>query len=72
MMYIREGGFLHNAELFDPEVFRISSAEARDVDPQQRQILEVAYEALAAVGYTKSSLKKSDVGVFVGCCTHEW
>lgn len=71
-MYIREGGFLQKAELFDPEAFGISTAEARDVDPQQRQMLEVAYEAVAAVGYTKSTLKKADIGVFIGCCTHEW
>lgn len=72
MMYIREGGFLNGADLFDPEFFGISDVEARSIDPQQRQVLEVSYEALAFAGHSKPSLRKSDIGVFVGCCTHEW
>lgn len=72
MMYIREGGFISGAQLFDPEAFGISVAEAREIDPQQRQVLEVTYEALSRVGHTKNSLRKADIGVFVGCCTHDW
>lgn len=71
-MYIREGGFLQHAENFDPDAFGISLAEAKEIDPQQRQVLEVTYESLLRAGYTKSSLTKSEIGVFVGCCTHEW
>ena len=44
-MYIREGGFVDDAEMFDGAFFRIGPAEAKAMDPQQRVLLEVAFEA---------------------------
>lgn len=72
MMYVREGGFIDNVDMFDCDMFGISTAEICEMDPQQRQVLEVSYEALLYSGRSKLDLKKSDIGVFVGCCTHEW
>ena len=43
----RYGYFLdQDISLFDPEFFRISGKEAEAMDPQQRMLLEVVYEAL--------------------------
>lgn len=36
------------------------------MDPQQRQLLEVSYEALENAGIPLSSIAGTDVGVFVG------
>ena len=56
------GGFLDNIRDFDSEFFKISEAEARHMDPQQRIFLEVAWEALESTGYAK--IDNTNIGVF--------
>ncbi|MFI5758992.1 type I polyketide synthase [Streptomyces sp. NPDC051569] len=61
------GGFLYDAADFDPGLFGISPREAIVMDPQQRLVLEAAWEALERAGIDAATLRGSaTAGVFVG------
>jgi acyl transferase domain-containing protein len=65
-MYVRKGGFLTDPIWdFDPEPFGISPREASHMDPQQRLILEAAWEALDDAGVA-GRVGGRNVGVYVG------
>lgn len=58
--------------VFDNEFFSISALEAMAMDPQQRILLEVVYEALESAGQRMTMLKGSDTSVFVGLFTGDY
>lgn len=65
--YMRQGGFLAQPlDRFDAAFFGISPREAAFVDPQQRLMMEVTWEALDGAGLAPSRLVGSRTGVFFG------
>ncbi|RCG25471.1 acyltransferase domain-containing protein [Streptomyces diacarni] len=62
----RWGGYLADIEGFDAEFFGLTPREAELMDPQQRVLLEVAWEALEDAGLPPGRLAGTDAGVFVG------
>lgn len=75
-MYSKWGGFINNADQFDPMFFNITPKEAELMDPQERLLLEEAWKILEDAGYSNEKLeayKKSyngyNVGVFAAVTT---
>jgi acyl transferase domain-containing protein len=65
-MCSRRGGFVAGVRGFDAGLFGVSPREAVSVDPLQRLVLEVGWEALEHAGVAPDSLRGSRAGVFVG------
>eukprot|EP00403_Amphidinium_massartii_P019287 CAMPEP_0178414406 /NCGR_PEP_ID=MMETSP0689_2-20121128/23019_1 /TAXON_ID=160604 /ORGANISM="Amphidinium massartii, Strain CS-259" /LENGTH=939 /DNA_ID=CAMNT_0020035693 /DNA_START=14 /DNA_END=2829 /DNA_ORIENTATION=+ len=73
--YTKHGCFgIEGVEFFDNKFFEISPAEAKVMDPLQRQVLEVSYTALLEGGWSKRDLQKKSENIchFVGVDKDDW
>ncbi|MGW8604827.1 type I polyketide synthase, partial [Streptomyces sp. NPDC055893] len=68
----RPGGFLPRVDTFDAEFFGISPREAATMDPQQRLVLELAWEALEDSGIVPATLADTATGVFMGAIADDY
>ncbi|KAE8356045.1 hypothetical protein BDV28DRAFT_7151 [Aspergillus coremiiformis] len=69
-----DSGFFINQDpaRFDAPFFAITAKEAAGMDPVQRLLLEVAYEAFENGGVPMETLPGSPVGVYSGCMTNDY
>ncbi|KAH6616033.1 KR domain-containing protein [Chaetomium sp. MPI-SDFR-AT-0129] len=68
------GGYFLQDDLadFDPGLFGITPIEAMWMDPQQRKLLEVVYEALESGGIPVEKLAGTRTAVFAASFTADW
>jgi len=74
LSYTKHGCFGEGVDLFDCRFFEVSAAEAKHMDPCQRQVMEVSYMALLEGGWDKRSLQResANIGHFVGIDKDDW
>ncbi len=68
------GGYFLKDDLadFDPGLFGITPVEAMWMDPQQRKLLEVVYEALESGGISLEKVSGTRTAVFAASFTSDW
>lgn len=71
-MITRFGGFIEDVEQFDAEFFGISPREAASMDPQQRLVLELAWNALEDSGHSPVRLAGTLAGVYLGIANGDY
>ena len=71
-MVTKWGGFVDQLKSFDATFWGLSPREAMRMDPQQRWLLEAAWEALEDAGIPPASLRGTKTGVFVGIAANDY
>jgi acyl transferase domain-containing protein/acyl carrier protein len=68
------GNFVKDVDSFDHRFFKKSSREAASTDPQQRLLMEVAYQAIESAEYTgpAGNRAKRDIGCYIGACSNDY
>jgi len=73
------GGFIDDADKFDPQFFNIAPMNAKVMDPQERLFVQAVWSCIEDAGYTPEQLiktskgnKKGNVAVFAGVTFNEY
>ena len=68
------GNFVSRIDQFDHGFFSINAREAVNMDPQQRMLLELAYETMESSGYMRNHerARGDNVGCFIGASFVEY
>lgn len=70
--YTFAAGSVGDVSLFDAAFFGISPREAAQIDPQQRILLELSWEALEDAGIKPSSMRGKKCGVYIGIASADY
>ena len=70
--YSRHGTFVQGIDLFDNSYFSVSPADAADMDPQQRVLLQACAEALHLGGLDRKGMRNSNTAAIIGICNNDF
>ncbi len=70
--YVFSAGQLNRIQEFDAQFFGISPREAAQMDPQQRILLELTWEAMENAAVNPETLEGSDTAVYVGIASTDY
>jgi len=70
--YTFSAGIIDDMWGFDPAVFAMTPREARQMDPQQRLALKLAWETFEDAGIPTSSLSGRNIGVYLGASSMDY
>jgi acyl transferase domain-containing protein/NADPH:quinone reductase-like Zn-dependent oxidoreductase/acyl carrier protein/short-subunit dehydrogenase len=70
--YTFSAGSVGDISQFDAGFFGISPREAAQIDPQQRALLELCWQALEDAGIKPSSIRGSACGVYIGISSADY
>ena len=70
--YTFESGSVGDVSQFDAAFFGISPREAAQIDPQQRVLLELSWQAFEDAGIKPSALRGSACGVYIGIASADY
>ncbi len=68
----KKGGFLEHPELFDAAAFGIAPRDALTMEPQQRLMVEVTWDALEDAGIVPESIMGERVAVMLGYMAEDY
>ena len=68
----RLGGFIEHPELFDPAAFGLTPRDAVGMEPQQRLMVEVTWDALVDAGIVPEALQGERVAVILGFMAEDY
>lgn len=66
------GGFIHKADHFDHKFFNISPREAKNMDPEQRILLEETWRCIEDSGVSLQDLQRKTTSVFAGIMNSDY
>ncbi len=66
------GNFVRDYDKFDHKFFKKAPREVASMDPQQRQILQIAYQAVHQSGYFRKPRPDRRVGCYIGVCSTDY
>lgn len=66
------GNFINDHDTFDHKFFRKSAREMSSTDPQHRQMLQVAYQAVQQSGYFGRTNPDKRIGCYIGVCSADY